>query len=260
MWRTLIITQGEKISVKDNWLIVETPESSNKIPVSDLYSIVVDNRQTYLTVAAITRLTNEGVHIIYCDEKHNPVSVIMPLNTHYRPLNVLKKQLALSQGFKDVMWQEIIKAKIENQAEVLKLQNCSMDVYRHLHKFIKEVTVGDKTNREGLSAKMFFRALYGSEFVRMADDVINAALNYGYAIIRSAVSKTLVAYGYNCVLGIHHISETNPFNLAEDLMEPLRPIVDLWVDNNPKPPQNLPPPQHGQVFQTHAPHPQAPTG
>jgi CRISPR-associated protein Cas1 len=130
------------------------------------------------------------------------------------------------------MWQDIIKAKIENQAAVLKLQGCSTDVYEHLQKFKKEVTVGDKTNREGLSAKMFFRALYGSEFVRMRDDTINAALNYGYAIIRSAVAKTLSAYGYNCILGIHHISESNPFNLADDLMEPLRPIVDLWVDRN----------------------------
>ncbi len=131
-----------------------------------------------------------------------------------------------------ILWQEIIKAKIENQAYVLKSQGCLSDSYNHLMKFKDEVKVGDKTNREGLSAKMFFRALYGVDFIRLQDNVINYALNYGYAIIRSSVAKTLCAYGYNCVLGIHHISETNPFNLADDLMEPLRPLVDLWVDKN----------------------------
>jgi CRISPR-associated protein Cas1 len=232
MWRTLIITQGEKLGIKDNWLYIESSEEENKVPISDIYSMVIDNRQTYLTVGAITRLTDEGVHILFCDEKHNPVSVIVPLNTHYRPLNVIKKQLSLSDGFKDVMWQEIIKAKIENQAQVIKGQGCLTDTYNHLMKFRDEVAVGDKTNREGLSAKMFFRTLYGADFIRLGENVINYALNYGYAIIRSSVAKTLCAYGYNCVLGIHHISETNPFNLADDLMEPLRPLVDLWVDKN----------------------------
>lgn len=232
MWRTLIITQGEKISIKDNWLIVECGDEQNKVPISDIYSIVVDNRQAYLTVAAITTLTNSGVHILFCDEKHTPVSVITALNTHYRPLNVIRKQLALSDSFKDLLWQKIIRAKIENQAQVLKMQGGSCEVCLHLLRFSEEVLPGDKTNREGLAAKMFFRTIYGSEFVRMNNDVINSALNYGYAIIRSSVAKTLVAYGYNCVLGVHHISETNPFNLADDLMEPLRPVVDLWVDQN----------------------------
>ncbi len=101
MWRTLIITQGEKVSVKDNWLVVESCDDENRVPISDIFSIVVDNRQTHLTVAAITKLTDDGVHILFCDEKHNPVSVITPLNTHYRPVNVIKKQLSLGEGFKD---------------------------------------------------------------------------------------------------------------------------------------------------------------
>ena len=96
----------------------------------------------------------------------------------------------------------------------------------------EEVVAGDEGNREGIGAKWFFRSLYGADFIRMHDDGINAALNYGYAILRSAVGKTLTAYGYNCTMGVHHINEANPFNLADDLMEPLRPIVDLWVDEH----------------------------
>lgn len=95
-----------------------------------------------------------------------------------------------------------------------------------------EVEDGDIGNREGIGAKWYFRSLFGSSFLRYSDDGINKALNYGYSIIRSAVTKTLTAYGYNSVLGIHHINESNPFNLADDLMEPLRPLVDIWVDQN----------------------------
>ncbi|MDD4689031.1 MAG: type II CRISPR-associated endonuclease Cas1 [Eubacteriales bacterium] len=230
MWRSIIITQGEKVTLKDKWLVVESSECCNQVPIDDIYSIVVDNRQCYLTVAAITALTNAGVHILYCDEKHQPVSVITSFNTHYRPLNVIRKQLDLRDEFKDTLWQRVIKGKIENQAQVLKLQGRLAETISHLLKYKDEVLVADKTNREGLAAKMYFRSLYGSEFIRMSDNCINSALNYGYAIIRSAVAKTLVAYGYNCVLGIHHISETNPFNLADDFMEPFRPIVDLWTD------------------------------
>jgi len=231
VWRTIIINIAELIRVKDNWLIVETDEEV-RIPINELYSIVIDNPQTVLTVSAINYLTQNGVHILYCNEKHLPVSVVLPYNTHYRPLNVIKKQLSLSKKFKDDIWQKITQAKISNQAQVLKMCGCGSNNYNHLLKLSSEVQAGDITNREGHAAKMFFKTLFGSNFIRMNDDVINFALNYGYAIIRSSVAKTLCAYGYNPVIGLHHIGETNPFNLADDLMEPLRPMVDLWVDQN----------------------------
>ena len=102
-------------------------------------------------------------------------------------------------------------------------------IVSRLFELEEEVTNGDEGNREGIAARLFFHGLYGSDFIRMYDDAINAALNYGYTVIRSAVAKALTAYGYNCVLGIHHINESNAFNLADDMMEPLRPLVDLWV-------------------------------
>jgi len=123
-------------------------------------------------------------------------------------------------------------SKIRNQALVLSYCGGRRDRVERLTELSEEVVNGDEGNREGIAAKMFFRSLYGSSFVRMADDGINAALNYGYAILRSAVCKTLCAYGYNSVLGIHHIGEANPFNLADDMMEPLRPLVDYWADRN----------------------------
>lgn len=204
----------------------------NKVPIEDIYSIVLDNNRSTISSAAVTAITLAGAHILVCNEKHMPQSVIYPLNTHYRPLNVVKKQLEMSDEFKDKIWQLIIQGKIRNQARVMELCRIPREKSGRMYRFAEEVIPGDRGNREGIAAKWFFRAIYGSAFIRHADDAINAALNYGYAVIRSAVGKTLTAYGYNCVIGLHHINEKNPFNLADDMMEPLRPMVDFWVDQN----------------------------
>ncbi|OQA08915.1 MAG: CRISPR-associated endonuclease Cas1 [Firmicutes bacterium ADurb.Bin373] len=232
MFRTLIVTSGESLRIEQNWLVVETGEKKNRVPLDDIYSIVLDNLRCTISSAAITAITGAGAHILICDDKHLPQTVVYPLHNHYRPLNVIKKQLALDEGFKAGIWQKIVQEKIKNQAKVLDLCGVSKDKVSRMCRFAGEVLPGDPGNREGIAAKWFFRALYGSSFIRHADNAINAALNYGYSVIRSAVGKTLVAYGYNCVVGLHHINESNPFNLADDLMEPLRPIVDLWVDLN----------------------------
>ena len=232
MFRTVVVNFGEKISVKDNWVVVTAGDEDRRIPLEDIYSIVIDNPITCITAPAITKLTDNGTHILVCNEKHLPVSIILPQNNHYRPLNVIRKQIDMSVDFKNQLWDKIIKAKIINQSKTLKLCGCKKEIYNRLLDFSEEVIDGDEGNREAVAAKMFFREMYGSSFIRMADDAINAALNYGYSIIRSAFCKTLVSYGYNCVLGIHHINESNPFNLADDLMEPLRPIIDMWVDDN----------------------------
>jgi len=229
MFRTVIINSGEYLSVKENWLLIQTDEETQKIPIGDIYSIIIDNQRSSISIPAIHALTDVGVHILICNEKHQPVSVVLPQNTHFHPLSVIRRQIAMTEAFKDALWDRITIAKIKNQALVMKICQCDPDRIKRMMQLSSEVHEGDIGNREGIAAKMFFRSLYGSEFVRMNDDVINAALNYGYTIIRSSFCKTLCAYGYNCVLGIHHINEANPFNLADDLMEPLRPIVDMWV-------------------------------
>ena len=114
MWRTLIATAGEKLTVKDNWLHVYSPQQEARVPIGDLYSVVVDNRQVLLSVSVLTRLAQAGVHLLLCDEKHLPCAVLLPLGLHYRPLTVLQKQMALPQPFKDQLWQRIVMAKIQN--------------------------------------------------------------------------------------------------------------------------------------------------
>lgn len=232
MFRTVTVYRGEKLTVRQGWMIVSNENGEQKLPIEDLYSVVIDNPQTVISTAAITQLTASGAHILVCNEKHLPVSVILPHNTHYHPLTVLRSQLSLPAEIRDRLWERIVKAKIENQALVLQYCGCEERLVSRLQELEEEVVNADEGNREGIAARLFFRGLYGAEFIRMNDDAINAALNYGYTVIRSAVAKTLTAYGYNCVLGLHHINESNAFNLADDMMEPLRPLVDLWVSEN----------------------------
>ena len=232
MFRTVIVNNGEKISLRDNWVIISTSSGESSVPLEDIYSMVIDNQQAALTVPVIHRLTSSGAHLLICNEKHIPVTVILPHNTYFHPLTILRYQMEMTQAFKDSLWDRITAKKITNQARVLGFCGREPAKVRRLLELAEEVTDGDSGNREGIAAKMFFREMYGTEFVRMNDDAINAALNYGYAVIRSAVCKTLCAHGYNCVIGLHHISEADPFNLAEDIMEPLRPVVDMWVDDH----------------------------
>ena len=233
MWRSVIIYNGERLNIKDEWLIVTLEDGKSKqIPLEDLYCLVIDNRNLMISVPTLSALAKYRVHVIITDEKHLPVSQIYPLNTNYHCYRIFKKQSAMDEEFKERIWQKIIRRKILNQAQCLENQWGEQEAIDRLRELADEVEFGDSGNREGISAKLYFRNLYGSNFVRMADDNINALLNYGYAIIRSGVAKALVSHGFNCVIGVHHISETNEFNLADDFMEPLRPLVDNWVATN----------------------------
>ncbi len=229
MWRTVFISSGQKMRLENKHLIVEGLDKSISVPIDDLYSVVLENPKMSLSAYLIDALSSNNIHVVLCNDKHMPSSIILPLNNHYRILNVLRKQMALNKDFKDNLWKKVIRSKINNQALVLRLLTVDEKVVNHLDKYAEEIQDGDISNREGLAAKMFFRSIYGANFIRFADGTINDALNYGYAIIRSAITRTLVSYGFNCVLGIHHVGETNPFNLTDDLMEPFRPLIDYWV-------------------------------
>jgi len=233
MWRSVIVCNGNKLALKDYRLVVFEDEKSSNIPIDDLHGIVIDNQEAVLTVPLLSCLAEKGVHAVICDKKHLPVGIFLPLNIHYKSYGVLKDQMRLDYGFCGEVWKEIVQAKIYNQASVLSLVGVETEIVDRMKELSYEVLPHDTGNREGVAAKMFFRALYGSSFIRFEDDSINSAINYGYAILRSSVAKFLVSHGLNCALGVHHISETNPFNLADDFMEPYRPYVDLTVVSNP---------------------------
>ena len=162
-----------------------------------------------------------------------------PYNYHFKQLENIEYQLNLQENLKEKIWQEIVIHKIENEIAVLCQTSKDERTISILENYTKEVEPGDKTNREGLAAKLYFRSLFGSDFIRFYDDSVNNALNYCYQIIKSSIIRTLSIYGLNTYLGVNHKSKVNNFNLAYDLIEPYRAIADKYVyalvkDDNPE--------------------------
>lgn len=198
-----------------------------RFPLEDVNSIIVENRNAVLSISALTEIAACGGVVFLCDEKHLPTTVVLPQSTHYRKLKALRAQTGASKPLIKQLWQKVVKAKIANQAECLRL--CGKPEYEKVADIGKRVLSGDTENREAEAAAVYFKALFGKNFVRSAECNINFALNYGYAVMRGLVARTIVCHGFETSLGIFHCNELNPFNLADDLMEPLRPIVDLFA-------------------------------
>lgn len=229
MFRSILVNNGERITVRNEWLIIHQKDANKKIPLGDIQSLVVDNMSINLSVYALCKLAEYDINVILCDDKHLPCCNVLSSDSYYASFAALKRQIKLSKEVQNNLWEKIVKAKIKNQAYVLENLTGKSEISGRLHQLADEVLPGDPGNREAIAAKMFFRNLFGVDFTRFEDDVVNAAMNYGYAIIRSLVARSLCAHGYNCNLGIHHIGEGNPFNLADDFMEPFRPIIDYWI-------------------------------
>src|SRR5699024_10473631 len=157
-----------------------------------------------ISVPLINKLTENNVCTILCGVDHLPRSYILPMNGHFSQSGNINKQIRWSSQNKKKVHQLIVQAKIFNQVEILKYNDLDFDVIKKLYQFRDEVEEGDPTNREGLAAKMYFRELFGEDFARMDEDVINAGLNYGYAVFRALISSILVSKGYLPNLGIFH--------------------------------------------------------
>ncbi|WHQ37477.1 type II CRISPR-associated endonuclease Cas1 [Spiroplasma sp. SV19] len=232
-WRTLIINKSKKVNIKNNNICV-TDENGQEIlfAFSEINSIIFENNYTLVSCNLLAKICQYNIFAIFCDEIYEPRGLLMSLSNHFQPYVVFNMQISMSQDLKDKLWQLIIKKKIWNSAIVIENTTDFFDIAEMLKRYANETLIGDRTNREGLSAKMFFRSLYGSAFIRLSDDLINSALNYGYKILVSCISRTLVRYGLILHVGIHHIGKTNPYNLSYDFIEPFRPLVDYWVTKN----------------------------
>ncbi|WP_338975130.1 type II CRISPR-associated endonuclease Cas1 [Spiroplasma endosymbiont of Tricholauxania praeusta] len=228
-WKSVIIKKSEKIFLKQNQLCIITNEKEALFNLKDINCIILENNYTYITTQILAKLVINNIFIIICDDKYDPLGITLSLNQHWQPLTIFEKQINMTEHFKLQLRSLIIEYKIKNTLIVMKNLKCKEKSISMVDHFSKTIILGDKTNREGLTAKVFFRELYGSNFIRFSDNGINSALNYGYKILMSAISRTISKYGLNNYLGIFHIGKTNPFNLACDFLEPLRPLVDYWV-------------------------------
>ena len=230
-WRTIVVNKNCKLSYKNDHLIIRS-EDIRMIHLSEINSIIVENGMVSITSYLMNELINHKIKLVLCDEKHNPAGEVVP---YYGSFNTSKKvagQCEWKRYRKGEAWRKIIRNKIYNQAQVLKKAN--IEGYDKLLTYIDEVEVYDRTNREGHAAKVYFNLLFGKGFSRDDDNDINAALNYGYAILLSSFNREIVNKGYITPLGIKHKNEFNQFNLSCDLMEQYRPLVDECVYNNLK--------------------------
>ena len=226
-FRTVVISKQSKISYKNRFLVVRNEEDEKYVHLSEIDTIIVDSISVSISSYLLKELSENKINIIFCDEKHNPFGELLSFYGKYNSSKKVFLQSKWKQNSKDLLWANIVKNKILNQALVLKrIKSPNMEM---LLSYVGEVKKGDRTNREGHAAKVYFNSLFGKDFVRNENDAINAALNYGYAILLSTVNKEIVNNGYITQLGIHHKNEFNEFNLTCDLMEIFRPVIDLFV-------------------------------
>ena len=223
-WRVIGISNPARLSVKDNQLVIAQDESVN-LPIEDIDALILDSYGVTLTANLVTELSSSGTTVIVCDEKHLPSSVILPYSQHSRQAKVSRQQLAMGQALKKQLWRGIVVQKISNQADVLQQFNYDAEPLR---KIAGEVRSGDIDNRESLAARIYFADLL-DDATRRKPTWYNAALNYGYAMVRSHIARHIAARGLVASQGIFHRSELNSFNLADDLIEPYRAAVDEYI-------------------------------
>lgn len=228
-WRTIVVTKNCKLSYKNDYLIIRS-ETLQMIHLSEINLIIIENGMVSITSYLINELINNKIKLMFCDETHNPAGEIVPYYNSFNTSKKVQNQIKWKKTNKDEIWQQIVKHKIHNQAMLLR--KLEIDGYNQLFEYEKNVEVGDKTNREGHAAKVYFNLLFGKKFIRGSKDDINISLDYGYSIILSTFNKEIVSKWYITQIGINHKNEYNPFNLSCGLMEPYRPLIDEIVYNN----------------------------
>ncbi len=226
-WRTVVIENGAHLRCEHHQLVIKQGEQEAQLPVEDLDAVVVDSPQVTLTTPLLRELASAGAILVVCDEKHLPCGIYLPQHQHFRGGAVVDLQLAATQPFVKRLWQRLIVAKIVNQATVV--TNTMPEGAVRLRNLTRKVTSGDSKNVEAQAAKAYWKLLFGEQFSRSVDSNRNAALNYGYAIVRSALARAVTQRGLLPVLGLFHRNTLNPFCLVDDLLEPFRPFVDREV-------------------------------
>ncbi|WP_448753976.1 type II CRISPR-associated endonuclease Cas1 [Agathobacter sp.] len=222
-WRTVVISSSAKLDYQMGYLIVRNQDVV-KIHISEISILIIETTSVSLTSALLCELTKKKIKVIFCDEKRNPSSELIPYYGSHDTSMKVRKQIAWSDDIKTSVWTEIVAEKIRKQAENLDKWNKSES--QMLYEYISQIEFGDATNREGHAAKVYFNALFGLDFTRTSENSINAALNYGYSLLLSCCARETALNGYITQLGLFHDNIFNQFNLASDLMEPFRPIVD----------------------------------
>ena len=226
-WRVVVVKSRSKLDYKLDYLVIRTEDKTSRVHLSEIAVLLIESTAVSLTAYLLSELTKQKIKVIFCDEKCNPQSELLPLYGSHDTSRKIREQIRWNEEVKKLIWAEIVRAKIQGQLS--NLPPACADERSLLSAYMREIEPGDTTNREGHAAKVYFHALFGKDFSRSDENVTNAALNYGYSILLSAFNREVVASGYLTQLGIAHDNVFNPFNLSCDLMEPFRPFVDRLV-------------------------------
>lgn len=228
--RTLFFSTPTQLSLKNQKLIISTkemPTEKREVPIEDIGFVVLENQMISLTMPLLNALVASEVAVVVCDEKMMPRALLQPLEANNVQAERYRQQVAASEPLKKNLWKQTVEAKIENQALLLQKLGLDAEVLKPLYMNVKS---GDSSNREAVAAKLYWTMLLGSEFVRHREgSPPNELLNYGYTILRAAVSRSLVGTGLLPAFGIFHRNRYNAFPLSDDIMEPYRPYVDEIV-------------------------------
>lgn len=226
--RIVEIGNPARLRMEHRQLLIERDNSETGfVPIEDLGVLIIDHPAVNYTQALLATCFENNVVVVLCDSKHLPCAVLLPLAGHSLHARTLRSQIAASVPVQKRLWQTVVQAKIREQAGVLR----SLILDDHpLPLYVAKVKSGDPENVEAQAARIYWQRLFGAEFRRDRDmNDANALLNYGYAVLRAAVARAIVGAGLSPALGIHHRNQYDDLSLADDLMEPLRPLVDLKV-------------------------------
>jgi CRISPR-associated protein Cas1 len=224
-WRGLHLTQPARLALADGQILIGRDDGEIRLPLEDIAYMVIDTPQASLSVPLLTACMEAGLAVIITDPKHLPSGVMLPFHRHFRQGGMARLQVDQTEPFRKRLWQAVVRAKIENQGAVLKVLGRADSA--PLAAMVRLVGSGDPENVEARAARAYWSRLW-SNFRREDEaDLRNALLNYGYAVLRACVARALVGVGFLPAFGIHHASVTNAFNLADDMLEPFRPFIDL---------------------------------
>lgn len=230
-FRTIVINAHSKLSYKNNHFVYKSIEDTQMIHVSEIDVMICETTDIVISTMLINKLIEAGVLLIMCDAKRLPNSVAMPYYGRHDTSLQIQKQVEWNPVDKKKIWTDIIIQKISNQAALLKKVGFD-DKATDILNAITKLTLNDSANVEGHAARTSFNTLFGHDFVRDEVTEVNKGLDYGYTLILSLFAREIVKCGCLTQLGIKHTNQYNQFNLASDLMEPFRVLVDEIVYDN----------------------------
>lgn len=233
--RTLSFGSPGKLSLRDEQLVWTSRDGAARtVPIEDIGYVILETDRIDVTSSLLRALAEKNVAVVICDASHAPLAQVVPYAPNMTAAESIEFQLSATDAVNRRAWRQVCRAKIRNQAGLM--ERLGHPESARLRELAEEVKNGDPTNCEAHAARIYFQVLGPEGFLRDRDGAWpNAALNYGYAILRAAVARALIGSGLVCFRGIHHHNRYNAFALADDMMEPFRPYVDQYIFSKVRP-------------------------